>query len=210
MPRHDFLASMPPEKAAPLRRRIAAHAAEMERLHGLPDRWLGEAVLKLARQIRSEVPDMASQTPDRRTTNGYLLWDAIPEMARRLGCAVTLNEAGGGIRGASAWDLRLAVGHSMWGLSGGYLSEAARPEADLCPVGLLTREVANGSPIAILLDRVAPPAPGADDRCARHVREISTYRGLEPREAWDPTMMTWGDDLVPEVDEPDEAPGFSP
>ncbi len=206
---HDFLSSLPPEQASRIRKRIKAQQDELERLHGLPDRWLGEAVLKLARDIRSKVPGMTGQSPDRRTTNGYILWDAIPEMARRLGCETRLNEAGGGVRGATGWDLRLAVSSALSGFDRGPLEEAERRDADLCPVSLLTHDIANGSPVAILLDRVAPPAPGADDRTARYVREVSTNRGLEPRDAWDPSMQVYGRYAEPMGDADGTAPAMS-
>src|SRR3546814_13658927 len=41
------------------RERIAAVQQEVERLYGLSDRWLGEALLKLARETRAEFPDLA-------------------------------------------------------------------------------------------------------------------------------------------------------
>lgn len=212
---HDFLSHLPAAERERIERRVAAERKELARLHGLGDRWLGEAVLRLARDVRSKVPRMAGQAPDVRTCNGYLLWDAIPEMARRLGCDLRLNEAGGDVRGETAGDLRLAVSAAMWGFGPGYLGEAAERDADLCPVSLLTHDVANGSPVAILLDRVAPPAPGADDRCARYVREVSRSRGLEVRDAWDPTMQHYGH-YMPQVEGPEpeeatyEAPSPSP
>ncbi len=186
---HSFLDHLPPERANAIRRRVIAQSRECERLHALSDRWLGEAVLKLARDVRSRVPAMADQTRERRTYEGYVLWEAIPEMARRVGCTLLPNEASDPtVRRATPWDLRMAVGHAYGNVSRDALDEASRPGSDLCPVEFLTREAANGSPIAMLLDRVAPPTPDSPDRIATHLREVCRCRGIPRQDAWSPAM----------------------
>lgn len=73
--------------------RLRATAIEMARLHALPDRWLGEEILKLARAVRLEFPEKLSD-PHGGTYEPNLVWQVVPELAKRLGATRLLpNEA---------------------------------------------------------------------------------------------------------------------
>ena len=186
----DFLANLPPERRDVLRRQIAAESVEMRRLHGLEDRWLGEAILKLLRDVRRRSGAYALPHSDGGTYNSSLLWEVGPEIARRLGCKLAPHESADfETRIATPERLREIAGLAIANFDRSYLKDASDPSKDLCPVSLLCRDVANGSPLAVALDRVAPPGPGSNDRCARIVQEISARRGYEPREAWSPELQ---------------------
>src|SRR3546814_10346852 len=76
----DFSKLLSPEQ----RERIAAVQQEVERLYGLSDRWLGEALLKLARETRAEFPDLAVN-PHGLSYDANFVWHVVPEVAKRLG-----------------------------------------------------------------------------------------------------------------------------
>jgi hypothetical protein len=61
-------------------------------------------------------------------------------------------------------------------------------DGDLEPVKLVCHEVANGSPTAMLLDRIVPPSEASMDRSARLVREVSRVRGHGEVAAWSPAI----------------------
>jgi hypothetical protein len=88
----DFLAHLPPDRRERLRRQIDAERGETARLYGLSDRWLGEAVLALARKVRAEIPKYGAPNPY-GSYNDHLVWQVIPELARRVGCQTQPNEA---------------------------------------------------------------------------------------------------------------------
>lgn len=163
---------------------LGAVPREVARLHGLPDRWLGEAVLALARDARDGPEPLPGRLAE--PGNARLLWTLVPEIARRLDCRLAPGEGG------CAWlgddGLRREVGLSMGTLS--ILSLVAGRGGEPGPIDLLSHGIGNGSPVAIALDRVAPPPPDADDHCASVVRETCLRRGHGPRTAWNPGMQT--------------------
>lgn len=171
-----------------LREKIDAEAREIERIYGLPDRWLAEELLRLVRAVRSRT-EYASRRPDSDTYNSTLLWDVIPEVARRLGGRLGLNEsADADIRRSEGEAFRNFVSICITNVSTGYLSEASRGEL-LDPVSILFHSFYNGNPVAIALDRVVPPAPDSGDFLAKEMFTVSERRGHEPAPSWRPEFQ---------------------
>jgi len=197
--------SMPPGKRERLRHSLAAESQEMERLHELPDRWLGEEILRLAREIRTAVPGLGSPLSIGSGYAAFVLWHVVPELARRLGASLERHEATNPeVKINSPERLRQMVGCVLQWVDRRYLDRACKPEAELCPVRVLFHDVANGSPIVMALDRIAPPEPDYVDFPARHVREISRSRGHEEVSSWHPGLQ---DDPEPDM-EPEEPAQF--
>ena len=170
-----------------LRARIDAEAQEMQRIFALPDRWLAVHLLKLCRQIRNNSAKY-SQRGDHDTYNSALLWDVIPEVARRLGAPIQADESmNREIRIAQGQALRDYVAACMANVSVGYLKDSRT--GDLVePIDILFRESANGNPVLVALDRLVPPTPASTDAAARRLREISNVRGHEETGAWHPSL----------------------
>jgi hypothetical protein len=84
--------AIPPRAAVQLAdpaQRKATAAREMERLRRLPDRWLAEERLRLARAARDAYPRELGN-PSTMAYAPMPVWNVIPEIARRLG-ATRLN-----------------------------------------------------------------------------------------------------------------------
>lgn len=176
------------------RKRLAATRMEMERVYRLSDRWLAEELLRLARRARDEYPDKLGY-PDAMTYEASLVWDLVPELAKRLGASTLLRGE------ACDWQMRQADNVELREIAGCFLAnsslgrwidhKAEKPSA----VELLGHEVANGNPVAMGLDRLClAPVRGHDrnDYVARQVRDISTRRGFEETAEWSPTLQRWG------------------
>ena len=179
--------------------------AEISRLHALPDRWLGEELLRLCREIR------AAAMPFREEAgyNSFVMWDVVPEVAHRLGCRLALNESQDfDLKRATGQDFRDLVAICVVNVATGYLSEA---ETDVArnPIDILFHDVANGNPVAMALDRLVPPTPVSNDRFARSIREVARIRGFGEVCRWSPALNAKDVPvrmmLVPE-DECDEEP----
>lgn len=195
----DILAHLPVEKRNAIRRKIAAETREAARLYDLPDRWLGEALLKLVRQVRAASARYA--TPTLGTYNDSCLWAVVPEIARRLGCSPDANETnalqgrtGEGaphtyLPGLSPEEFREHAACTLNNLQASYLSPVVPTTSDLDPVSFLTRVAANGNPIAIALDRIAAPKDPRADPIARELLEVSAARGFSPRQDWSPELQ---------------------
>jgi hypothetical protein len=176
--------------------RFAAEREELARLHGLPDRWLGEALLKLARQAREENPRLL-RNPSGDSYSPAFVWHVIPEVAKRLGCRVDLNEARApDIVSLSDRELRETVGHFLANATLNYGLDIC----DLHPldnkpraIDLLEHEACNGNPVAMAIDRICPPAPEGqdqDDRLARRIREAGRYVDGVQVAMWSPEAVT--------------------
>ena len=82
------------------RSEVEADRVELDRLHKLPDVWLANALLKLARQARQVLSDKLGYP----TGCGYenaLVWSVIPDLAQRL--APMLRSELTGNEGRDAW-----------------------------------------------------------------------------------------------------------
>lgn len=52
------------------RARLAAERSEILRLYALPDRWLGEELLRLARRLRDDFPAGVAHPPEAAQRSG--------------------------------------------------------------------------------------------------------------------------------------------
>lgn len=171
--------------------RLANDRREIARLFGLPDRWLAEELLRMARDLRERFPDKLKD-PYGATYEPNLVWHVIPEVAKRLGAnSLRPNEAQ---RYSDVSDEKLRV------LVGVYLNNTSldrfdRSKSETPSSGcILGHCVANGNPIAFAVDRFAPaPEPGGDrnDWLARRCREVAKARDLEPSPYWTPAMQDY-------------------
>ncbi|MFC6048966.1 hypothetical protein ACFPYM_14140, partial [Methylobacterium hispanicum] len=174
---------------AETRRRLDLTRSEVERCFGLADRWLAREIASAARRIRASVPEMASPASGGDAYTKHVLWCVVPELARRLGEPLLPNESVDmRLRASEGDELRDHVGICLANV--GRVRLMRDVPAELRDVlHLLLHEPANGSPIAMALDRIAPPAPDADDRLARGIREISRRRGHDEVSAWHPGLQ---------------------
>lgn len=171
-----------------LQAKIDAEAREIGRIYALPDRWLAAELIRLTRLVRSRTP-YAARRPENDTYNSTLLWDVIPEVARRLGAPIELNEsADANIRRSEGEVFREFVAACVTNASIGYLKDAERGEL-LDPVAILFHSFHNGNPIAVALDRIVPPTPESQDAFSRGVREVSHARGHGELCAWEPRLQ---------------------
>lgn len=204
----DFGKYLPPETRA----RIDATNREITRLYGLPDRWLGEALLKLARGTRAEFPDL--QDPYNESYDVNFVWQVVPEIAKRLGATNLLPQEGIHTRvaGYSHRDLRDHASEYLKNITLELRGLSVRGEKPTS-AEILAHNVWNGNPVAIALDRLCPAYERGHhgvDWVARQIREVSRARGLEETAHWSPAMQEYGDrraaaDTDPEgPNEPDE------
>lgn len=158
---------------------------EVQRIFDLNDRWLAAELVRTARKVKSLDPDHYGKPG---TIGHDLVTNVIPEIAARLGeTKFNAGERGKGVKGMEDWELRLRAGAC---LEGAEFTTAGRTEDRPGPVELLLHEPANGNPVAIALDRVAPANDADDDYCATSVREVSRYRGLSEISMWVPDMAS--------------------
>lgn len=192
----DFARLLSPE----LRARLERTRSEVRRSYELPDRWLAREIADAARRIRASVPALAAPGWGGEGYSCHVLWCVVPELARRLGEPLLPNESNDArLRVAEGDELRSHVGICLANVGTvGLMREV--PEELQDDLHLLLHDSANGSPIAIALDRVAPPSPSSDDHIARHLREISRHRGHEIVSAWHPGLQ----------EEPVATPGARP
>lgn len=181
----DFSRLLSPEQQARIRRT----AATLERLHALPDRWLGRELAQFARRIRESVPELASPALETDGYTKHLFWDVVPELARRLGEPLGPNESKDiWLRTAEGEDLRRDVANCLLNTSVVGLMRMV-PEERRDDLDVLMNEAANGSPVALALDRLVPPGDESKDRLAASVREVSRARGHEAMPAWHPGLQ---------------------
>ncbi|MNR71858.1 hypothetical protein D3C71_25370 [compost metagenome] len=161
------------------RARLAAEAAEVQRLYGLQNPWLAAALLKLARQARQEAPE---HRPFAGTYDSRLVWGIVPELARRLGpVQLQANEVDQEIRALSDRELRVRTGHTLRNIAHGTTPAWA----------LLTRVAANGNPVVMAVDRLCPGTLGdREDPLVRDVEEVARYRGTPFQGTWTPAVLT--------------------
>lgn len=194
-----------------MRGRIDTSTTEMARLHALPDRWLGQEILRLARAARTLHPAELG-TPGGMTYGVNLVWQIAPEAARRLGVTnLSPNEATDPeVRMASPEEFRQMIGQYIAHSSLDRLDNIRRRDLGTCdtdtrpgPGEMLCHEACNGNPLAMAADRIsAPPAPGCDrdDPIARSLREISVRRGFAETPFWSPALSkTSSTDPEPEL-----------
>lgn len=176
-------------------RRLTKLHEEALRLYRLPDRWLAQELLRLARRARLEQPEHLHRGRPMSYATSFV-WHLLPNLAERLGATDFRpgENAHPDIVSAEGPFLRELVSSYMQnhGLSTlPQQRERNRPSA----IDIITRDPANGNPIAIALDRVAPALVNgkpSQDWLARYIQEISNIRGRQPRSHWHPDMQLPG------------------
>lgn len=182
-----FKINLPPE----LRAKVDAERREIGRLFALEDRWLAAELLRLVRTIR-ERTQYSTRHGDQDTYNSSLLWDVIPEVAYRLGGRLMLNESTDfDLKTAQGVDFRNHVAIYLNNVATSYFRGADHGE-QLNPVAILFRCTWNGNPIAMALDRIAPPELDAADLLAKDMVSMATTRGHAPTGCWHPSMQESG------------------
>jgi hypothetical protein len=152
------------------------------------DLELGRTILRLATDIREGYPDQFAWERRGDSYGGSLVWELAPEVARRLGVVdFRRGRRPYGCAGESALSLRIFVHNAIFGSRHGIqLPDGSAVDPDSW--SLLQREPANGNPLAIGLDRVAPPTEDPSDQLARRIAEVSQTRGFDRQTAWSPAM----------------------
>ena len=163
-------------------------SAEMSRLYGLSDRFLGRSLLALSRSAIEADPELGGD-PRKRGYESILIRSVLPRLAVELGeTGLTAVElAGARAAPPPGGDLRSLTGTCLNNAAFRGFTNHADPL-----LRALTLGFANGSPITIGLDRVAPPDARADDWVVRHIREVSRARfGDERFSSWAPAMQDY-------------------
>ena len=166
---------------------------EMVRLHGLGDRWLAAALLRLTRQARVECPGLSN--PFLMVYASDLVWHIIPELARRMGAVnLVANESGLVIyRNMQGQEWRECVGRAVEFADLIYYSrEPDSNRTQPLAVDVLANRFSNGNPVAMAVDRECPPPPrtqDCEDFIARRVRDASRTRGHEETAIWSPRLQ---------------------
>lgn len=185
---------LPPEARA----RLDAVTQELDRLFGLEDRWLGEEILRLARDARALLD---THFPTEHVGyDQFLVSDLAPEIARRLGAKPNADESQNvAIRASSDREIRERLGryfNNMRIAEKGYelrhmMESAGKEVPTYYALDILGHEFVNGNPLAMAVDRICTPAPADSDRddwIARHTREISRNRGHAETAVWTPAL----------------------
>ena len=161
---------------------------EMARLHGLPDRFLGRALLDLSRRAIEADPELGGD-PRQRGYESILIRSVLPRIAITLGETALTNVEVAGVRSAPepSSELRSLTGTCLNNAAFRAFIDSPDPQ-----LRALTLGFANGSPVTIGLDRICPPTPTSEDWVASHIREISRARfGDERFSAWSPAMQDY-------------------
>ncbi len=163
----------------------------MARLHGLSDRSLGTELLDIARVARIDRPDCSDPADTNASADCVILWQVVPEIARRLGAGPpTPDEAAVEYLPLSNMEFRAGV---TWVIANRSFRYSIDHEVDTPSAAeLLARRIIDGNPLAIGLDRVAPvPIEEADtaDYIARKIFALSVSLGLPPRTTWSPELV---------------------
>lgn len=188
-----------------VRDRLEGRAREMERLFALPDRFLGRELINLSRKLRNRYPDELGRPID-AGYEGLVVWAILPRLAMSLGeqDLTALERECAAFPPQDPDGFRAYVGNCLNNAGFRFLTGGDGPGIDA-----LRGSFANGSPVTIALDRVAPPTPDATDWVARHIREISRARFKDERfTSWSPSMQTYPN-IATQVSLPDEEPAIS-
>lgn len=189
----DFRSKLSPKSI----RHVEVVKAELTRIHGLTDRWLGAEIHKLARKARQENPTYLG-APDGLTYAPTLVWEVLPEIAKRLGATLGPNEARDfRVKTASPRELRELLGSFLKNSDLAYGLEKRSGRSDdpevVTAIELLMREPVHGNPAAMAIDRICEPAPSEDDRrdyIARSIREAGRYVDGVQVDRWSPEVVT--------------------
>jgi hypothetical protein len=160
-----------------------------DRIYALTDRFLGRALLALCREARRMHPGALARAPTSGSDLGvFLVWDIGPEIAARLGETVFHpQERRDTVRLASIADLR----HWAWLClthTGPFVGEMDSVPMAGDSWNVIRRDVADGNPVFIALDRLARPVTfdTHGDPAAARVATARLSRGLAPALSWMP------------------------
>ena len=161
------------------------------RMHGMSDRFLARAIVKMCRSARElHGPFLRKEPESLPSYPAVLAWDVGPEISARLGeREFLLLERSCGVRSASASDLRAMAWVALTRSPGARAMDKGVGVAD--PWNLMRKNVGDGNPLFIALDRLSPPE-GFDvrkDPAAARVVQTCVARGIEPRLCWHPEMQ---------------------
>lgn len=160
---------------------------ELRRIYALPDRWLAEELLRLARHCREEFAQRLKAVDRNANYECSFVWDVVPEISKRLGSrSLTLHEASDPmVAGCDNSVLREYAGIC---LRFSALADWVDITKAASATALLVRPVWIGNPVAIALDRLAPPDIGTPHRdlITRQMREWSRANGLSEIQSWRP------------------------
>lgn len=158
----------------------------------MPDRWLAEELLRLVRQVREELPDQLKFANRGASHACSLVWDVVPEIARRLGSRSLTADEGRDPKVTDCDDdiLRQYAGIC---LKFSTLSTLVEQRCQESVTRLLVREISDGNPIAIALDRIslAGGITPRQDLIARQMREWSRANGLDEVAVWRPNLLPY-------------------
>lgn len=171
-----------------MRDHIKKEAAEIDRFYGLPDRFMARELIKLSRDLRNNHENVIGQ-PGEGSYEGLIAWAILPRLARDLGetdlTGVERQAALMAPRDPAA--LREYTGIALNNSAFRFISDR-----DGLLAQRLTGSFANGSPVTIALDRVAPAHEASPDWVAVHIREICHARfGDQRYSSWCPEMQIY-------------------
>lgn len=177
------------------RERLDEETKRIDRLHGMPDRFLGRALLQLGREASQAAPKRFGGAE----IGGYgdlIVRAVIPRLASGLGeTNLTAEERSLlSVTPADPEELRMFVGTCMGNSDISTIAREVTEGDGKRALDLLARDFVNGNPITIALDRVVPPNPECEDWVVRHMREISRVRfGHEDHIAWSPAFQSYSE-----------------
>lgn len=154
---------------------------EVERLYRLTDPWLAKALLDLARKARQAASHLGPQDV---TYDALLVWGLVPELARRLSASTRLEpaECQLDLRNLQGLELRRRVYYT--------LSQLASPLQHHTSWRLLTRDLPDGNPVVLALDRLAPgQLAERADLLAQRLLEVARARGCAFEGVWTPAFL---------------------
>lgn len=181
------------------RQRLQADRNEIHRLYLLSDTALAIELLTMARTVRSAHPEDLSR--DRYCYDTHLVWDLVPEIARRLGIEKTEFLPG-------EWQdnefpqlenpkLRNVVALYIANINSYRFHEKDSTSVD--PWKILTQAPIDGNPLAFAMERICPVDTVDEsvqaDELAKRISEVQKYRGNDGVRVWQPDWERHPDEL---------------
>lgn len=166
---------------------------EVERLYGLSNRWLAQALLTLSRTARRAAPALR---PDDTRLDSRLVWDITPEIARRLGATRFLPlEAHADFAQMSLRNLRSRLAECLC-FTGQYRASGTA-------WALLTLPAEKGNVVAFALDRLCAMTDyvpdDSDDLLCRSVATACLLQQKPLSTAWRPDIRLEGAEPLGEL-----------
>lgn len=162
---------------------LDAQQNEADRLYRLNNRWLAEAILRLARAARKETPHL---TPDAYVYDNTFVWHVLPELARRLGASGFEKSE------REDYDINHISDIDLRARTAGCIANISSAAHHRMPAwSLLLREPANGNPAVYAVDRLAPGDLKHPDSLVKRLSEIASIRKVAYDGVWTPLMMNY-------------------